>query len=425
MKIAMYSHDGVGLGHVRRNLNIANRFVQDHPRSSALLIAGNSAPPDFEFSRGVDLVKLPSIRKVSAGNWEARRLNIDCEALRDLRSGLILRAIESLEPDVFLVDYLPSGFEDELLPALDHLRSRRPSTAVILGLRDILDSPYATKALWRRMCSFSVVAEYYDRVFVYGHKDIFDSAGHYGFTRHWPEKIEYVGHVVTDAPRRDRDAARGRLGLAPAERLILVTAGGGADALAMMDRCVEAVAAMPDRQGLKVLMVTGPLMDPRDREALRALADGLPVEVIAYAEDMAGAMAAADVIVTMAGYNTTMEAVRCRKPVIAIPRTGPSAEQSMRATIFAGLGLIRSCTLDSTPAPLLASHIAEALADTVPPVLDLTFQGVGRVARRIAELARAGASGPALAVVHNRSFAATSQEAHRAPARRATAVPID
>jgi predicted glycosyltransferase len=58
-RVLLYSHDGFGLGHLRRNLNVARRLVREVPGTSALVVAGLPGVPGLEPPDGVDLLKLP------------------------------------------------------------------------------------------------------------------------------------------------------------------------------------------------------------------------------------------------------------------------------------------------------------------------------------------------------------------------------
>ena len=63
----------------------------------------------------------------------------------------------------------------------------------------------------------------------------------------------------------------------------------------------------------------------------------------------------------MAGYNTMSEILRFHKPAVIVPREGPSAEQRMRAGIFAERGLVTQVDPQDISAERLASAILEAL----------------------------------------------------------------
>src|SRR5713101_1210070 len=104
-----YSHDGFGLGHLRRNTNIASRFVRTTPGSNALLLMGCPAGAFFSAPTGIDFIKVPSIVKVAAESYRPLSLRIGLQKMKALRASLIRNAAEVFKPHLFLVDHVPTG----------------------------------------------------------------------------------------------------------------------------------------------------------------------------------------------------------------------------------------------------------------------------------------------------------------------------
>jgi predicted glycosyltransferase len=69
----------------------------------------------------------------------------------------------------------------------------------------------------------------------------------------------------------------------------------------------------------------------------------------------------ADLVVSMAGYNSISEIMRFRKKAIIVPRPGPSAEQTMRCRIMSGRGLFNTIYLQDLAAENLAALISQKL----------------------------------------------------------------
>src|SRR5437870_10009695 len=139
-RMAIYSQDSLGLGHLRRTSLIGGAFLEAAKDSNVLLFADSPVAPFFQLPERMDHIKLPSIRKVSAGCWEATRLRMDERELIRLRADLLCNALRSFRPDLVLVDHMPGGAQGELIPALMALKQAHPGCSVVLGLRDILDA---------------------------------------------------------------------------------------------------------------------------------------------------------------------------------------------------------------------------------------------------------------------------------------------
>src|SRR5438270_8732083 len=113
-RVAIYSQDSLGLGHLRRNILIGGAIIEARKDSNVLLLADSPVAPFFQLPTRMDHIKLPSICKISAGCWEATRLRIDERELSRLRSDLLRDALLGFQPDLLLVDHMPGGAQGEL-----------------------------------------------------------------------------------------------------------------------------------------------------------------------------------------------------------------------------------------------------------------------------------------------------------------------
>src|SRR2546425_987535 len=138
LRIALYSHDTMGLGHLRRNLLIAQSLSGSPFHVTILMIAGARQAGSLTMPAGADCLTLPSFCKHTNGDYQPLKLDISLEELVILRAKSIKSALEAYEPDVLIVDKVPRGVARELEPALEYLRARG-ATRIVLGLREILD----------------------------------------------------------------------------------------------------------------------------------------------------------------------------------------------------------------------------------------------------------------------------------------------
>jgi len=233
----------------------------------------------------------------------------------------------------------------------------------MLGLRDILDSPENVRSIWQAQDIHSLIEQAYDDVLVYGSQSLFDVVKGYGLPKDIARRVRYCGHVVeatdTDDGYGEIDGARvcwstERVRGRP---VVLVTAGGGGDGHFLMDAYLRSLDLLVSPRPYSVI-VMGPLMEESEKTALRALAsERSDVELIDHTVNLVASLQAADLVVAMAGYNTSAEIIANRKRAILVPRAAPRAEQRLRAQLLAGLGVVRCIE----PAPDLAERLAEAL----------------------------------------------------------------
>lgn len=393
LRVMMYSHDGFGLGHLRRNTTIANLFVREVPESNVLMLVGCPLGAIFRLASGVDFIKIPSIIKVDTGVWHPRTLSISLEETVAIRTSTILKAAELFMPQLFLVDYLPTGVLGELLPTLQMLKGRQDPPQVILGLRDILDAPEVTRELWRRDGAYEAISRYYDEVFIYGCQDVYDTASQCGLDGVLAQKVMYCDYLCSGEACSGKAEVQKELKIRK-EKLVVVTAGGGYDAYPMMRATIEAFQFLGKDFPVEAIIITGPLMEDDQRESLRRQGEGLPVRFLRFVENTLSYMNAADLVVTMASYNTLVDAVHLRKRILVIPREGPSAEQRMRAQVFSRLGLVQALSPGEFSPAVLAQAILENLDDAPPPSISLSMDGLTRVVRHMMRLLLASRCSP-------------------------------
>jgi predicted glycosyltransferase len=87
-------------------------------------------------------------------------------------------------------------------------------------------------------------------------------------------------------------------------------------------------------------VVTGPMMDDASKRKIERLARGLRVRVMEFRADMERLIQCAGAVVSMGGYNTTVELLVARKPALIVPRVEPRVEQLIRAEQLADMGLV-------------------------------------------------------------------------------------
>lgn len=381
-RIALYSHDTEGLGHVRRNLLIARALSGRGRNPIILMLSGVHEAAAFSMPEGVDCLTLPSLGKDTRGGYFARTLGVPIEQLIDLRSDTLTAALDSFRPDVLVVDKLPLGAFDELRPALEMLR-RRGRCRNVLGLREILDDPTVVRREWRLNDFDGAVRRYYDRVWVYGDRAVFDPTVEYDLPADIAARVRFSGYLAPSAApaSRDDDDPVAALGL-PAGPLALGVVGGGRDGLPLAEAFIRA----PRPAGMSAVLVTGPLMPVAERAALRRLAAGdAGARVLEFVTDPTPLLRRADRVVAMGGYNTVCELLGHRARALIVPRTRPRTEQLIRAERFARLGLLDMLH----PEALTAGAIGAWLASTEPaprPTVRVRLDGTSHLQRLLEDV---------------------------------------
>jgi predicted glycosyltransferase len=347
----------LGLGHARRNLAIAGALTELDPRATVLVATSAEEVENLGVPPGVDILRLPGLRKLENDRYGSRRLRVSSKDFAAVRGKLLGAAVESFRPAVLLADKHPLGPGGELGPALEATRTVGARTA--LGLRDILDDPIAVASEWGARGVFEQIAQHYDRVLVYGQPDILDPVREYDFPRPVADMTYFCGYVFRPA-KRTPSIEDGLGGLHRGRRtppLVLATAGGGEDGFALLTTFIAAVAERP----WEAMIVSGPQCDHRRAERLRWLAAEAGVSFHRFVPGLSAAFGSLDALVCMGGYNTLVEAAASGVPTVCVPRVRPRREQLLRAREFARYGLLRLIEPPRLEAPLLDHAIARAM----------------------------------------------------------------
>lgn len=367
-RIAVFTHDAYGLGHIRRSVHILRGLAEREPDAALLLVTGS---PGVQMLRSLppnaDYVKVPTVVTSGAQGALPPLLPLGLAELSFLRRRLIRETLLTFAPDIFLVDNFPLGSRMELLPTLQELK--RGGTRIALGLRDIADPPKSVRKSWARDGIYNVLDRYYDRILVYGVPEVLDVADAYALPPAVAAKFRYCGYVTgPNGAARGREEARAELGLDGP--FVLATVGGGGDGFPLLSTVVQALPLVPE---LSALLVTGEFMASEDRAGLRNLAGQWPgVQVRDFVPDLPSYFSAADVVVAMGGYNTTAEILATGCRAVLVPRTWrsgehstrararPDAEQWIRAQALADLGYVDMLHPEDLNPEALAARIAAA-----------------------------------------------------------------
>ena len=367
-RVALYSHDTQGLGHIRRNISIASALIEASEHTDVLLLTGAPEATSLPLPANTEIVTLPTLHKDVTGSYRPRTFGLPLEVVLELRGQIVASALAAFQPDLFVVDKAVRGVHGELDTALRSLRGT--ATKVVLGVRDVLDSPEVAVREWEAAGTTEAVRDYYDEVWVYGDPAVFDAAVAYAWP--WPvrRKVTYTGYLADHRPdyAGGETSDAGRHDDLPAEPYVLCLVGGGQDGAAL----AEAFARSDFPPGHRGVLITGPYMSASRRRVLDHIAQERPDLIVhGFIARTHEFIASAAATVTMGGYNSVCELLAARCPALVVPRIVPRMEQAVRADALSQLGWVDSLH----PEELAPARISTWLARAV--------SGPRRVLRRI------------------------------------------
>jgi predicted glycosyltransferase len=363
--ILMYSHDTYGLGHIRRTMAIASHLLG--PRINILILTGSPIAGRFSFPEQIDFVRIPGMIKKTNDEYLPLSIKINVSHALDIRKNIITATAKTFQPHLFIVDKEPLGLKKEVLPTLQWLRRCRPDTRSILGLRDIMDDAASVKKDWQEKRVYQHLEDLYSEIWIYGIQEFYDPIAEYEISEAVSRKMYFTGYIPRKMPGKDAVRhIKKELGLKKDERLVVVTTGGGGDGYKVMDTYLTALESHGLKLPFKSVLITGPFMPKLQRRDVFKRSRRLGVRTYHFYRQMEKIFAAADLVVSMGGYNTLCEILGQGTLSLVIPRETPRKEQIIRARAFHRQNLIDYIAWDEFTPELLFEKIVALLQNPEP-----------------------------------------------------------
>lgn len=333
MNILLYVQHLLGIGHVRRAALLAQAMTA---RGDRVTVAYGGFPvPQVDFGTAV-VKQLPPARVANADFAPILNANdrpIDAKWKAE-RAAALLDLYDAVQPDCLVVETFPFGrraFRFELNPLLDRAHARRPRPLIACSVRDILvakDDPAKEAAM------ADTARRWFDLVLVHGDPAIVPFADSFPYADRINDLIVHTGFI---APRRPERIA-GCVGADGTDEII-VSVGGGAVGLRLLETACSAAAEMPASWAShRWRLLVGPDIPVADLDRLRQQApNGVTVE--RARPDFTAMLSRCALSISQAGYNTVMDVLvaGCRALFVPFAQAGES-EQTRRAELVAVRG---------------------------------------------------------------------------------------
>ena len=253
------------------------------------------------------------------------------EQVKEERKKILFGLAASEFPDIFMAELYPFGrkaFRFELDPVLEHLKNKpdRPCRAVC-SIRDILVEKKDPEKYERRVVN--ILNRYFDALFVHSDPTLFPLDETFSRIDQISIPIVYTGFVTSRPPANARSEFRNKLGIQPGEKLATVSAGGGKVGAPLLESAMRALKIVAKSMPLRAEVFAGPFMDEEDYSVLKSIEDE-NLAASRFTPDFLSYLAASDLSVSMAGYNTCMNLLACSTPALVWPFS-QNREQRMRA----------------------------------------------------------------------------------------------
>lgn len=336
MKIVFYCQHVLGLGHLMRSLAIVRALA---PHRVVFVTGGPRAPVDLPPHVVQERLPVMSMDE----EFSAVQSEGELEAVKAARASRLAEILERERPDAFVVELYPFGrraFEFELVPVLEEVRRGgygRP--AVLCSLRDILveksdPEKYQSRVIGRLNALF-------DGLLVHSDPELFPLGESFPRLGEVTVPVAYTGFVTEKPSPGARGRVRREMGLGPGDKLVVASAGGGKVGSELLFAAVNSYPFGYTDNQPRMEIFTGPFLDEEAYKRLGADSSAHErISVSRFSGNFLDILAAADVSLSLAGYNTTMNVLASGVPALVWP-FAQNREQRSRAEMLERLGALK------------------------------------------------------------------------------------
>jgi predicted glycosyltransferase len=360
-KIMFYCQHLAGMGHLVRSTEIIRSLLQEF---QVYFINGGQEVPGFELPPEVEVITLPALR-MEGPELKAVDAAVSLEQVQESRKNLLLQMFEQSQPDCFITESFPFSkhtLRFELIPLLKHIQASGRQTRVVCCLRDIIMTQVMTNSArakkQERTCEW--VSRYYDLVLFHSDPQLQRLEECFSRVEDLDCEIYYTGFVAQSPPTHIAPDAADLAALNQSEPMILGSVGGGRHGYELLNAIAEASPILEKALPHKIYLFTGPFMAEAEVLKLQAAADRQKnLTIRRFTPHLIDYMNKADLSISMAGYNTTMNILRTgvRSLVFPSPSEDQSGEQSLRSQKLENLRVLQMLQSDDLTGDRLAQKI--------------------------------------------------------------------
>ena len=342
-----YSQHSIGVGHYMRIRQILEALAGEKIH----LINGGAEVEAFDDIANVTVTHLPPVKfdpKTGALNANEGELN----ALLKKRAECVKQTFEHVQPNVMIIEFFPFGrwsLKSELLPILEAIKLSKPrKTRLVCSLRDVPQESF-NQNYEMRCCA--ILNTYFDHLLVHSDPNFFHLRDSFPAWKKIKIDVHYTGYV---SRKYLKDEIEEELAcpINLEDRVILVTAGSGADAYGTFDylkACIEAKALLDKHIKVKILIYTGCFFSDEGYAKLKALCRDKDIVLRKFTSQILYWMKHAELSISRGGYNTCMNILETGVRSVVVP-VGLSNDQNNRAKKMASLNLVTKLNeADLTP----------------------------------------------------------------------------
>ncbi len=332
-KLFIYCQHVLGIGHLARMAAIIREL-----RAFEVTLVLGGPESRVVFPGNIDIVQLPGLRMdAEFSGLQPVDVGIPLAAIKEKRKKILVGLIDSLQPDLLLIELFPfgrCGFRFELDPLLSHVHEHLPDCRVVCSVRDILVERENRIQFEQR--AVERLNGFFDLLLIHADPKIITFDQTFSRMDDIIIPVRYTGYIAEKSALESGLRLRKSLALGTNEQLVVVSAGSGSVGRRLLESALAAHAIQARQHGkkMRLQLFSGPYLAKEHFFRLLDLA-GPGAVVERFTDGFSDWLAAADLSISMGGYNTTMNVVAAGCPALIFPFS-QNREQRLRAERLSG-----------------------------------------------------------------------------------------
>ena len=370
----------LGIGHFFRTLEI-DRALAEH---EIILVTGGSEI-DVRLPNHIQEFRLPGLHMDREfKNLFAKNRENPVAQIKKERRQMLFSLYKKESPDVFIVELYPFGrraFSFEIDPILKGIRYQilKPGR-VICSLRDILVDRRKYKASYEGKV-VDLLNNYFDALLIHSDPSLLKIDATFSSIEQITIPVVYTGFVTPKPSPNARRRLRKKMGIKKDDKFIVASLGGGKVGRSLLEAVLDAFQLIDASKNCFLAVFTGPFMEQQDVDRLQKQSSK-KISVERFTPEFLSYLAAADLSISMAGYNTCMNILAAKVPALVWPFS-QNREQRFRAERLSENSAMRVLNKHDLKPSRLANIIDQTLIQPLIPVSDIDLDGANKTAQWI------------------------------------------
>lgn len=367
-----------GIGHFVRTVELARGLCK---RFQVFILNGGEVVPNFELPEKVKFIQLPAIYKDEKSEYlspvdDSITLN-DCFLSREK---IIKQLVEEIKPDILLTEHFPFGllFETEVMGLINKVREVNSTVKIVSSVRDVIESSLGGK---RDAYICDLINTWYDMVLVHGDEKFAALSKSFPQISKINIPIVHTGYIVRPIPVINKRES---------SPIILTSVAGGRVGNELLDAIIDSHLEILAKKGHKLILFSGAFQKDfkEQQDKVASLHSNNIILHMFDSRKYLRYLSNASLIISLGGYNSIIESVSAKKPMLVYQRefAGGNKEQNLRIKLFERTGHLGVIAPEDLKVERLSNLILDKLNKLVVSEHELDMNGVQNSSRRLVNL---------------------------------------